>query len=107
MPFIEVKASCPISEEQELQLKTGLGQAISLLPGKSEDRLMLEFSDQRRMWYAGSQQGPIVMVNMAIYGQTTQEGFAAFGQKAVEIIKGALDAKAVYLKMDQTTDWAF
>ena len=41
MPFIDVKASCGITAEQELRLKEGLGEAITRIPGKSEDRLML------------------------------------------------------------------
>ena len=107
MPFIDVKASCPISPEQEVQLKSGLGRAISLIPGKSESSLMLRFTGDCRMWMGGGQDGPIVMADMAIYGHTTQEAFSAFGESAVALIKETLGAKAVYLKLDQTTDWAF
>ena len=43
MPFINSKISTPISIEQEQALKTRLGQAISIVPGKSESWLMLGF----------------------------------------------------------------
>lgn len=107
MPFIDVKASCPITAEQEVQLKEGLGRAISLIPGKTEASLMLRFTGGCHMWLGGRQDGPIVMADMAIYGQTTQEAFAAFGETAVSLLKEHLGAKTVYLKLDQTTDWAF
>ena len=32
MPFIKVKTSCPVSPEQESELKAGMGKAIGLLP---------------------------------------------------------------------------
>ena len=99
MPFIDVKASCPISQEQEAELKAGLGKAVALIPGKDESRLMLRFTGDCHMWYAGSQEGPIVMAEAAIYGRTTQE--------AVSLFREVLGAEHVYFKMEQTTDWAF
>lgn len=107
MPFIDVKASCEISEEQELRLKTGLGRAIAQIPGKSEASLMLRFSGGCRMWFAGSQQGPIVMADAAIYGRAAEDAVSAFGQEAVALFREVLGAQHVYLKLDQTTDWAW
>ena len=37
MPFINSKISTSVSAEQEQALKTRLGQAISIVPGKSEN----------------------------------------------------------------------
>ena len=45
MPFIDSKVSVSLSKEQETELKTRLGQAISLIPGKSESWLMTGFQD--------------------------------------------------------------
>ncbi len=45
MPFIDSKVSVKITEEQEKELKTRLGQAISLIPGKSENWLMTGFEE--------------------------------------------------------------
>ena len=46
MPFIKIKTSTAITPEQEIKIKTGLGQAICLEHGKSEQYLLLEFEDQ-------------------------------------------------------------
>ena len=48
MPFIKAKVSCPISPEQEIELKSRMGKAIELVPGKSEEYLLLEFEDNAR-----------------------------------------------------------
>ena len=45
MPFIKVKTSCPITNEQEVRIKSLMGKAIELVPGKSEEYLLLEFED--------------------------------------------------------------
>ncbi len=36
MPFIKSKVSCKVSLEKESELKVRLGQAIEIIPGKSE-----------------------------------------------------------------------
>ena len=43
MPFVRTKVSCPITEEQEIRLKSGLGKAIELISGKTEEYLMSFF----------------------------------------------------------------
>lgn len=107
MPFIDVKASCEITQNQEERIKAGLGKAIALIPGKSEARLMLQFSGPCRMWYAGEQDGPIVMASVAIFGETDKDSFQKFGAAAVSLFQQELGAKHVYLKLHQTSDWAF
>ena len=42
MPFIHVKTNVPVSSEKEQALKAALGQAIAIIPGKSERWLMVE-----------------------------------------------------------------
>ena len=43
MPFIISRVNVSISREQEIELKTQLGKAIELVPGKSEAYLLLSF----------------------------------------------------------------
>jgi len=41
MPFISTKTNVNVSKEKEIELKEKLGQAISIIPGKSENWLMV------------------------------------------------------------------
>lgn len=107
MPFIDVKASCEINADQELRLKTGLGEAITKIPGKNESRLMLCFQGNQHMWYAGKADGPTVMIHTAIYGATTPEAIEDFGRAAIGLMREVLGAENIYLRMSQGTDWAF
>ena len=108
MPFIDVKASCEITRDQEERIKAGLGQAIALIPGKNESHLMLQLTDCCRMWHAGKQDGPNAgHYNRAILGETDKASFQQFGAAAVSLFQQELGAKHVYLKLHQTSDWAF
>ena len=39
MPFITARVNVTITKEQELKIKAGLGKAIELVPGKSEEHI--------------------------------------------------------------------
>ena len=54
MPFINNKTNVPISKAQEISVKEKLGQAISLLPGKSENWLMVGFEPECPLYFRGS-----------------------------------------------------
>lgn len=107
MPFVDVRTSCPVTAEQEIKLKAGLGKAISLIPGKSESSLMVQIAGGSRMWFGGSEEGPIVMANVSIYGTAPESAFQKFGEAAVQLFQEALGAKHVYVKFEETTNWAW
>ncbi len=68
MPFINSKVSVQITPEQETQLKARLGQAISLIPGKSEQWLMTGFQDNYHLYFRGDKSDPIAFIEVQIYG---------------------------------------
>ena len=53
MPFINSKVSVQVTPEQEKKLKARLGQAISVIPGKSEQWLMTGFEDNYHLYFRG------------------------------------------------------
>ena len=53
MPCIQTKVSVKMTEQQEKAIKAKLGQAISLIPGKSENWLMLTFEDGCKIYFQG------------------------------------------------------
>lgn len=52
MPFINTKYSQKITPEQETELKTALGSAVSIL-GKTESWLMLGFEQECSLYFRG------------------------------------------------------
>ncbi len=105
MPLIDVRVSETLSRQKEESLKTQLGQAISLIHGKSEGSLMVQFSDNCRLWFGGSQEGPIVFVNVMLYGTASQEDYQAFSDRVIPLLEQELGAKHVYLKFEEVPNW--
>lgn len=68
MPFINTQTNVRLSAEKEAVLKEKLGKAISEFPGKSEYWLMLNFTDNCRMWFRGYNNFPIAMVEIQLFG---------------------------------------
>ena len=54
MPFININTNVSVSKEQEVAVKTRLGKAIELIPGKSESWLMVGFEGEHPLYFRGS-----------------------------------------------------
>lgn len=108
MPFIHTLTNVPISAAAEQALKESFGQAISLVPGKSEQWLMLDFEGERRLYLAGSG-APAAMVSVSLYGSAP----AAVYEKLTAALTGALsdtlglDPARVYVRYAETPYWGW
>ena len=92
MPFIKIKTSFALTEARENGLKEKFGKAIELIPGKSEQYLLLEFEDNCRLWLRGRNEEPIVYIEAAIFGNEDHYGYDAF---TLEITKAFCDTFGV------------
>ena len=61
MPFINSRVSVQVTKEQEEALKEKLGKAISIIPGKSEQWLMIEFADGCNLYFQGNKKEPTAL----------------------------------------------
>lgn len=107
MPFIKAKVSCPITKEQEVDIKKRFGKAIELVPGKSEEYLLLEFEDNCRLWLRGEQNQPIVYIEAAIFGNEGHYGYDAFTTEVTKALSDILKIQPdrVYIKYEDITGW--
>lgn len=107
MPFIKSKVSCVISKQQEEELKIRMGKAIELVPGKSEEYLLLEFEDNCRLWLRGDNEEPIAYIEAAIFGNEPHYGYDAFTAEMTkafnELLGIALDR--IYIKYEDIIAW--
>ena len=75
MPFINVKTNREITKEQKEIVKQKLGKAIELIPGKSEEWLMVAIDDNSSLYFKGKTDKSIAFVEVKIYGSTTEEAY--------------------------------
>lgn len=75
MPFIVSRTNATISDEQEHELKTLLGKAIELVPGKSEQALMLVFEPMSHIWLRGDNTTAIAYIEASVWGNEQHGGY--------------------------------
>lgn len=107
MPFMISRVSVPISREQEIELKTGLGKAIELVPGKSEQYLLLGFEDKYRLWLRGDDSEPVAYIEANIFGNEDHAGYDAFTFRVTEIFHEVLGISPdhIYISYTDIPDW--
>lgn len=108
MPFIRTTTNVSISAAAEKTLKEQLGQAITLIPGKTESWLMLEFTGDKAMYFAGSD-APLVMAEVTIYGGASDAAYDALTEKLTEIFAETLSVSPdrIYVKYAETDHWGW
>ncbi len=109
MPCIDSKVSVKITEEQEKELKTRLGQAISLIPGKSENWLMTGFEDNYHLYFRGDNSEPIAYIEVRIFGGPNKAAFQKMTEEITKIYGDVLGIAPdhMYIKYSATPDWGW
>lgn len=108
MPFISTKTNVEISTEKEQIIKSRLGEAISLV-GKSEGWLMLEFSDNCKMYFKGESSSPMAFLDVSIFGNASKSACENFTREACRIMSEELGISPdkVYVKYEFSTEWGW
>lgn len=109
MPMINTKTNVAITPEQETQLKTEFGKAISILPGKSEQWLMLDFKDNCRMYFQGDNSEPMAFVEVKVYGSIDYNKSNQLTAKLSEILSDVLsiNPSKTYIKYEEVGIWGW
>jgi len=109
MPFINSKVNVQILPEQETQLKTKLGKAIELIPGKSENWLMLSFEDDCKLYFKGENSCKIAYVEVKVFGAEDKAAFAKLTVAICDIFNEVLEIAPdkIYVKYEAVTNWGW
>lgn len=109
MPFIDTKLNIRLPEDKEQALKAALGEAISVFPGKSEYWLMLNFSENCRLWFRGYDNFPAAMVEVSLFGSASAEQTSAMTARISKIFRDILGISPdhVYVKYSFTDHWGW
>ena len=109
MPIINVKLNTALSEQKEATVKAKLGEAISTFPGKSEYWLMIDFSDNCRLWFRGYNNFPIAMVEIKLFGNADEETCSRMTSQVCKIFEEELNISPdhVYVKYEFCDRWGW
>lgn len=106
MPYIGISTSKTLSNEQKTALKAALGEAIAVIPGKDESRLMVDIADGHEMFFAGEKRD-LAYLDVKCYGTTTLEAKKAFTEAAFRAVQQTtgLPENGIYLTCTDFANW--
>ena len=103
MPFIQSKVSVSLTDTQKENIKSKLGKAISLIPGKSEQWLMVEIKDNCCLYFQGNQDAPTAFVRESYTWED------AFPNEICNILNTELSIpkNRIYVKYEEVANWGW
>lgn len=109
MPFINSKISVPVSTEKKEILKTKLGEAISIIPGKSETWLMVGFEDNYDLYFQGNQNAPTAYVEVKVFGTMSDDTAKKMTKAICNLYQDELGVPAdrTYVKYEEVSKWGW
>ena len=109
MPFINSKISVALTDAQEQEIKARLGQAITAIPGKSESWLMVGFEPEYKLYFRGSNDQPMAMVEVSVYGSENPSAFSKLTGEICKIFEDVLGIAPdhVYVKYQAVSNWGW
>lgn len=109
MPYINSTVTVKLSEEKKETIKAKLGEIINEIPGKSEDWLMLGFSDNHTLYFRGEKKEKAAFIEIKIYGSTDRK----YKNKVTENICNLLERELsipkdnIYIAFQEIQDWGW
>ena len=109
MPFINSKVSVAMSKEKKDAVKAKLGEAISLIPGKSENWLMVGFEDSYDLYFQGNQDGETAFVEVKVFGSASPDVFSKMTGAICDIYQEELGIpqNRIYVKYEEVKNWGW
>ena len=107
MPFVIARVNVPVNHEQEQQIKAHLGRAIELVPGKTEQYLMIGFEDNYRFWLRGDDSQKAAYIEVSIFGNEEHCGYKALTYEITKAFFEVLEIppENIYIKYDDIHVW--
>ena len=109
MPYIEAKTTKTVTKSQEDALFSALGKAIELLPGKTEEWLMLNVEGDKKMAFRGKTDEDMAFLTVALVGKAGAENYEKLTARLCELCWEILDIapERVYVKYEEVDHWGW
>jgi hypothetical protein len=107
MPYLQVSVSEKMDDIKIDELKAMFGRYISLLPGKSEEVLMLRIDDDETMFFSGIS-GKCAMIQVHLYQASPRDAKKIFSAEVLQSFSSitGLPVDRIFMNFSEHTDWA-
>lgn len=108
MPYIQVKTNREVTKKEEIELKTLLGNDISLLPGKSEAWLMVQVEDRQKLYFQGSDEACAIL-EVKVYSEGDKIDYGPLTKALTDKVSSLLQIKKdrIYIEYEETPNWGW
>jgi len=108
MPYISTMTNQAISAQTEVLLKEQLGEAIALIPGKSESWLMLSFQEKTPLYFRG-EACPCVYAEVKLFGSAGDAVYDSLTARLTQLYADALAVppENIYVKYEEVSHWGW
>lgn len=102
MPYIDIKLAKQASRKQEKILAEGLAKAITLIPGKKSETLMVRISSDDHIYMGGEFLEYGAIATVVLKAGSTQEDCVEFQKEFARILMEELkiEEKNIYISYD-------
>lgn len=109
MPFINSKVSVSLTKDKIERIKEQLGEAITIIPGKSENWLMVGFEDNYNLYFQGNQDQPSAFVEVNNFGKIGSACCEKLTARICDILQTELSIpkKRIYVKYVEVSEWGW
>ena len=107
MPFIDCKLNTDITKQQETELKEEFGKAISLIPGKSENCLMVNIQPKCSLYFRGSSEQPTAYISVMVYGKANPAAYDALTSRFNTILSRIAGIEEMYVSYSETSNFGY
>lgn len=108
MPFIDVKLSKKITDEEKELLKSDLGSSISIMH-KPESYLMVGIADNYDLYFAGKKLENGAFVSVSLFGQVSPADAEKMTANICNILnkRFSVSGNDVYVTYSGVKDWGW
>lgn len=104
-----MQTNITVAKEKEQNLKAQIAEILAdSFPGKSENWLMLRFTDEERMYFAGND-APCAMLRVALFGKASAASYDKMTDAVCSLLEKELGipANRVYVKYEEVSHWGW
>lgn len=107
MPYINVNVTQPLTPEKRIELKRTIAGIIGILPGKTEQTLMIQMEDCKTLYFKGELLENGAYIDVRIYGTCAFEQKEAFTRALFSVFECIMGVQKndMYVTVSEFDTW--
>lgn len=109
MPYFEVQTSTCLKKETQDALYHELGRIMELVPGKSEQWVMVHLEENAKMCFSGNSQAPAAAIVVKTFHELEEQYYdlltAELCKSAAQLL--GVDSKRIYVIYEPISHWGW